>query len=467
MQFIKRLYDPTTFLKKVKAVGDIPKTRDIYLKTVKTAWPSVLEAVLLSLVSIVDTIMVGTLGDAAIAAVGLTTQPKFLGLAVFMATSMGVLAIISRRKGEGKRKEANAILKQVLLAVSAIAIAISAISIIFAPEIMSLAGANEDTLAMSTTFFRYVAAGFLFNAITLVICAAQRGIGNTKVAMITNTVANLVNVVLNYLLIGGNLGFPRMEIAGAALATTIGSGVACILAIGSLLNKNNFLYINLKEKLFVKVEGMGNLIKVALSAGVEQICMRIGFISFALIIANLGTLDFATHQIVMNITFLSFSFGDGLSNAASSLIGRSLGEKRPDLAIIYGKAAQRIAMPICIILCIIFSTCGTLIIDLFSDDSYVIHLGGIIMNLNGLIVLLQINHIILSGCLRGAGDTRYTAFISFVSITIIRPILAYILCYPLGLGLFGAWVGMMFDQVCRFALSSTRYASAKWIKLSL
>ncbi len=467
MQLLKRVFHPKFMLKKVNPIGDIPSAKYIYSKVVKTAWPAVVESVLISLVSIIDTIMVGTLGDAAIAAVGLTTQPKYLALAPFLAISMGVLAIISRRKGQGLREEANAILKQVLLAVSALAIVISAVFIIFAPQIMSLAGANEDTLSMGTTFFRFIAAGFLFNAITICICAAQRGIGNTKVAMITNVVANLVNVVLNYLLIGGNFGFPRMEIAGAGLATAIGSGVGCVLAIGSLLNKNNFLCLNLKEKLFVKVNGMGNLVKVALSAGVEQVCMRIGFIVFALIVANLGTLDFATHQIVMNVTFLSFSFGDGLSNAASSLIGRSLGERRPDLAIIYGKSAQRIAMPICIVLCVLYSLFGRVFVDMFTNDSYVLNLGATIMIINGLIVLMQINHVILAGSLRGAGDTRYTALISFISITIVRPVFAYILCYPLGLGLVGAWLGMLADQTMRFVLSSARYASAKWLKLSL
>ena len=195
------------------------------------AWPAVMESFFIALAGMVDSLMVSSLGAYAVAAVGLTTQPKFIGLCLFIAMNVSVSALVARRRGEEDKKGANQVL---LMAVTFTVLAgavISLICVAFANPIIAFCGANEDTHESAVIYFRIIMGGMMFNIITMVINAAQRGAGNTKIAMRTNVTSNLVNMVFNYLLIGGNFGFPRLEIAGAAIATVLGTVVACVMAV--------------------------------------------------------------------------------------------------------------------------------------------------------------------------------------------------------------------------------------------
>jgi Na+-driven multidrug efflux pump len=206
-------------------------------------------------------------------------------------------------------------------------------------------------------------------------------------------------------------------------------------------------------------------LKISSSAFVEQVFLRIGFLAYAAIIARLGKNVYATHIICMNILTLSFCFGDGLSVAASALVGQNLGAKRPDLSIMYGKTGQRIAFMISSVIFLIFLFGRGLLVSLFSSNADIIALGANIMILAALGTHMQTSQVVLSGCLRGAGDTAYVAITSLISVAIIRPLITWLLCYPLGLGLYGAWISLLVDQCFRLVTSYTRFSSGKWSKI--
>lgn len=156
-----------------------------------------------------------------------------------------------------------------------------------------------------------------------------------------------------------------------------------------------------------------------------------------------------------------------MSMAASSLVGRNLGAKRSDLSIIYGKTAQRIGLVLSFFLVLGYIFGRTPLVAAFTDDPQIIALGSIIMLIVAAVSPLQISQVIISGSLRGAGDTKFVARTSFISILVIRPIITYILCYPLGLGLFGAWIALLLDQGLRLVLNIIRFSEGNWIKIKL
>lgn len=464
----ERIFDPERLLRSSKqAHGDLPPASKTVGNLAKVAWPSMLEAFLVSLVSMVDTIMVGTLGHEAIASVGLTSQPRLIVLALFMSLNVGVTAVVSRRRGEGDRKSANHTLRQALLVAAVLAIAISSVAVYFAEPLLLFAGAQPDALVGAVTYFRIIIGGIFFNIIALTINAAQKGCGNTRIAMRTNVCANAVNIVFNYLLIGGNLGFPKLGVAGAAIATTLGYFVAFIIAIVSVRKPDRFLYLSFKESFLPDRQNFSSLINVGSSAAIEQVFMRIGFFVFAKIIASLGTMAFSTHQICMNILMLSFAFGDGLAVAASSLVGQSLGQKRPDMAIVYGKTAQRAGFMIGAFLCVFFICLRRVIILPFSREPDIIALGSQILLILSVMCPAQISQVIFSNCLRVAGDTRYVAVVSFVSIGLGRTVFAYLFTITLGLGLLGAWLSFLLDQMCRLFLCALRFGKGNWTSIRL
>lgn len=448
-------------------LGEVPPERQIVKDALSVAWPSVLESFFVNLAGVVDTIMVGSLGSYAIAAVGLTTQPKFLGLAVFISLNVAVSAIVARRKGAGDRESANRVVRMLLLFTLILTALISVVFVIFAGPIVSLVGSQPDTHEYAVEYLRIIMGGSVFSTVSLVLNAAQRGAGNTRIAMVTNVISNLVNVIFNYLLIGGNFGFPALGVRGAAIATVIGTVCACTLSIVSVLHKDGFIYLRAVKGWIADKLSIKSILNVGSSAFVEQICLRIGFLLFSMTVARLGTTQLAAHQIGMNMMSMSFSFGDGFSVAAVTLIGQSLGRKRPDMAKIYGNVCQKTGLICAFVISSFYFLFGKDIFALFSQEQIILDYGEMIMRILSVILFVQIEQVVLFGCLRGAGDTKFTAFVSLISVTCIRPGMSWLLCYPVGLGLMGAWLGTACDQVVRFVMTFVRFRKGDWTKLKL
>lgn len=464
---IAKIISTERLVKPSQVLGEIPSPKKAYKTAFDMALPATVESVLVGVIGIVDTIMVASLGDYAIAAVGITNQPRLILMALFISLNIGVTAIVARRRGENDAEGARRCLRQAILICIILSLFISGLGIYFSRSILLFAGAQPDTIDSADIYFKILSFGILFQSLNLVINAAQRGAGNTKIAMRTNIVANLVNVVFNYLLIGGNFGFPRLEVAGAAIATVIGFIVALVLAIRSVLVPDGFLYFSFKQKGWYDADALKSIYKVGGSAALEQLFMRVGMFTFVKVVAGLGTVAFATHQIGMNTISLSYTFGDGLGVAAAALVGQNMGRKRPDLSIVYGKVCQRMATVTSVGLSLFFVTLRYPLVSLYSDSPEVINAAANILLFIAVITFSQTAQVVYTGCLRGAGDTKFIAITSMFSIAILRPTIAYVLCYHTPLGVYGAWIGLGTDQFLRMFFAQWRFSSGKWTKIKI
>lgn len=465
--FFKRMFYIDHMVKPEELLGDLPTTKLAYQRAMKMAWPSIVESVLTSLIGSIDMMMVGTLGTAAIASVGLTTQPRFILLCVIFSLNVGVTAVIARRKGENDMLSANKTLKQMLVFCIIISSILAVLGYCFAEELVVFAGAKADTVKEATTYFQIICTGLVFNAISLTINAAQRGAGNTIISMTTNVTANIINVIFNYLLINGNMGFPALGIAGAAIATNIGLFVSCIMSIRSVLNKYAFISLRNEGRWLFDKETVGSVYKISSSSFIEQIFFRIGFFINARIVAELGTMAFATYQVGMQVINLSFTFGDGLAVAGSALVGQQLGKKRPDMAVVYASVLQRLSFVISSFLFVLFITCRYQIFMLFDRSPEVIANGSIIMIIIAFTTHIQTSQVVITGCLRGAGDTKFVAKTSMISTAIIRPLTTYVLCFPMGFEVFGSWYALFIDQSLRLSMNFIRFVSRKWQNIKI
>ncbi len=464
---VKQLFSVDGLLGKQPRVGELPAASEMYGQFIRIAWPSVVEAVLIGLVGIVDTMMVGTLGDSAIAAVSICNQPKFIILCFVMALYTAITAVVARRKGEGKREEANQVLHNAFLLGTVMIIVLAALGYIFAKPYLKLAGAGDDYIDQSVAYFKIILFSVVLQALTGMINAAQKACGNTRISMTTSLTSNLINVLFNYLLINGVGPFPRLEVRGAAIATVIGCFGGFLMSLRCLLLKKNYITLFYKAPWKMEEKILRPLFKVYSSGLAEQFCMRVGFFIFARIVAKLGTELQATHNICINILSMSYFFGDGFQVAATSLVGQNLGAKRPDKAYIYCSIGQRCGFLSSALLSVVFITLRRQLVQLFSKTPEVIRVGSILMLFCALITFLQTSNVVFTGCLRGAGDTRYTAKSSLFCIGFIRTAASYLLAYPLGLGIYGAWLGLLLDQGARLLFSSTRVRKGKWMRIQL
>lgn len=440
------------------------------VKTVlKMAWPAVCESFFVALAGMVDSLMVSSMGAASVAAVGLTTQPKFMGLAMFFAVNVSVSALVARRRGEKRQEAANQILVAALAFVLIATVVISLLCVGFSNQIIRFCGSAEDTHDIAVSYYRIIMGCMIFNVISMTINAAQRGSGNTVIAMRTNITSNVVNMIGNYLLIQGHFGFPAWGIKGAAIATVFGTVVACGMSIYSLRKHDTFVNIPyiIEHRIRPMMEPIVSMIKLGYSVFIEQILMRIGFMSTAMMAAYMGTQAMAAHQVGMNIMGLTFSFGDGMQVAAVALIGRSLGEKNPDLAKKYGKTCQLIGLCISAVIAVVYFLGGEALYRLFFEEEEIIAYGVKIIRVIMIVVLFQISQVVYMGCLRGAGDTAYTAMASTISVTFIRTAASYLLGFTFGLGMVGIWLGVLADQLSRFLFASIRFKQGKWTNINI
>jgi len=156
-----------------------------------------------------------------------------------------------------------------------------------------------------------------------------------------------------------------------------------------------------------------------------------------------------------------------MQTAAVTLIGQSLGQKSPVLAKKYGTICQRIGNAISVILSVLYLLLGKWFFGLYFTEPELITLGEQIMGAMVFIVLMQIAQVIYMGCLRGAGDVRFTTIASTICITVIRPAASYLFAYVLGFGIIGIWMGVICDQVSRLVLTSWRFRSGKWVGIQI
>ena len=256
--------------------------------TLNMAWPAILESFFIALTGLIDSFMVSSLGSSAVAAIGLTTQPKFLGLSLFFAMNVAISALVARRRGEQKREDANRITFTAVTLIVIFAILLSILLVLAASPIINLCGSSEDTHDMAVAYFQIIMGGMIFNCIQMGINAAQRGAGNTQITMRTNVTSSVVNIIMNYLLINGHLGFPALGIQGAALATVLGTVVACIMSILSIRNPEGFISLPymLQKKLYFTVSSMKNIFHVGYSVFFEQVLMRFCFMMTAVMAAH-------------------------------------------------------------------------------------------------------------------------------------------------------------------------------------
>jgi putative MATE family efflux protein len=308
----------------------------------------------------------------------------------------------------------------------------------------------------------------VFNALRLTINACQRGVGNTKVSMYTNVIANIVNIVFNYLLITGNFGFPRLEIKGAAIATVFGNFVAFVISLISLIRSDEYLKFSFKKLFSKDREASKHIFNLFPSTMLEQAVMRVGFILFALIVNYLGTQATYVHGVCNDINVLAFTLADGFAIGTSAIVGHRLGENRKDLAIVYAKVSMILSVGFAIVLSVMMVILREPLILLYKPETTeLLQQAKYILLIAAITTIPQNIQWVLTGILRGAGDTKFTATTSLISVTILRPAISYVLCYFTPLGIIGAWIGMFIDQVIRLILNISRFSSRVWMEVKL
>ncbi|MCP4266356.1 MAG: MATE family efflux transporter, partial [Candidatus Brocadiaceae bacterium] len=273
---------------------------------IRLALPVALENVLHMAVFIVDLIMVGRLGTVPVAAVGLAGALGFIIAMIFTALNVGTTALVARSFGAKQKDEARKVAGQSMLITLVFGLIVSPFIFYFADNILVLMSAEENVVSLGSQYLKIVLSFFIFRLIILAGTSIFRGAGDTKTPMLITLVMNCVNILFNWLLIFGIWIFPRMEVAGAAWATSIAYTIGAALIIYRLSSRKSILTLRLKHIVDVNISVIKRILRISLPATLDASLTQMGYLFFIKIVAMLGTVSLAAHQIAIRIEALSF-----------------------------------------------------------------------------------------------------------------------------------------------------------------
>ena len=446
-------------MKKIKSYFDSRKSL-LYL-IISMSLPAIAEMALNTMLGVSDTIMISRMiGKEALASAGFANQIVFTMIFIFSAFNTGAVALISRSFGERNFKKLLEIAEQNVTLNFLIGLLILIFSFVFSSRIFTIFDTSQEIYLDTLKYFNIILIGFVPMFLCFAFAAILRGAGDTMTPMVITGIANIINIAANYVLILGVGPFPRLGIAGAAWATSGSRILALLMYVYVLYYKKTS--IRLKFKLFFKREIIKPLWKISLPGGVEQALMQLSFLAMAVIVSQLDTISEASFRILIQIESLSFMPAVGLSIATATLVGKSLGEKDISQASGIGYLSGFIGIFWALFIGSIFILFPSGILGLFSNDQLIILTGVPVMLFLGLNqVGLNLN-IIMSGALRGAGDTRSVMINTVARLWILFVPLSYLFVITLNAGLRGIWYAEMISFLFFGTQLLMRFQSKKW-----
>ncbi len=445
---------------RARTAPDAPSTLNRQL--FQLAWPSLVESLLQTMLGVVDLMFVGSLGPDAIAGVGLGSRLMMVLQVLFMGLSVGNTALVARAVGAKDKPEAERIAKQSLVISTFLSLLIAAAGLFYSREIIGMMGATAEVTTIGAGFLRIIASFSVFMAVMMIGGGTLRGSGDTRTPLVITAVINLVNILFAYLLIFGNLGFPRMGAIGSAAATTIARGVGAVLMLYVLFRRGSVLKLPLRGGWTITRAVARRILDVGGPAAVEQIIFQLGLLVFNVITVSFGTDALAAQQIAFNISSFSIMPAFAFGIAATTLVGQSLGAKDPERAEASAWQALKGSMIWMSLMGVAFFVGRYPLVALYTDDPNVQSLGEMCMIFIAFTQPMQSMSMVVASALRGAGDTRSTMIVTSVSVWLVRVGLGYLIGIVLGLGFMGVWIAWVADFTTRAVLIYLRFRSGHW-----
>lgn len=425
------------------------------------AVPMVLELALESVFAVVNVFWVNRLGAEAVAVVGLTEAMFSTIYALGIGLGIGATAMVARRIGEKDPESAARIAVQAIALGVLIAIPIALAGGLLAPELLQLMGATPDVVAAGSGFTRVMFGGNFAVLLLFLINAIFRGSGDAAVAMRCLWIANLTNLALDPLLIFGVGPFPALGVKGAAVATTIGRGVGVLYQIYRLAGRDRHFVIE-RRHLRLDLALMRSLLRLS-STGIFQILIgTTSWIGLVRVLATFGATAVAGYTVAIRIILFALLPSWGLSNAAATMVGQSLGARKPDRAEQSVWRAGRFNVCFLTAVSLLFVTLAPFIVSIFTSDADVARYAQSALRIVSLGFPFYAYGMVLSNAFNGAGDTWTPTILNVFCFWLFEIPLAWVLARPAGLGPLGAFIAITLGFSSLAVAAALLFRRGKW-----
>ena len=400
--------------------------------------PMVLEMLGESLFAVVDIFFVAKLGAEAVAVVGLTEAMVIIVYALAMGVSISASATVARRIGEGDKDGASQTVMQVLYLGLIVSTVLSVIGLIFAPQLLGLMGAEETVIRQGTNFTRIMLGGNFVIVFLFLINGIFRGAGDAAIAMRVLWLANILNIILAPCFIFGVWFFPELGVTGAAVGTTIGRGTGVLYALYSLTKRDGRFTIERKHLKFLP-SAVWKLTKLSASASLQTLIGMTSWVGLIRIVSGFGTEAVAGYQIGIRVIVFALLPSVGVSNAAATLVGQSLGAEKPERAEKAVWTAAFYNAGFLTLVGVLLAVFAKPIVSIFTAEPDVSKYASDCLLIVSLGFLFYGFGMVLETAFNGAGDTVTPTYLNLFIFWLFEIPLAYTLAYHFGLKEYGVF----------------------------
>jgi putative MATE family efflux protein len=445
-------------------IKNMLKDKAFWKSTLLIAVPVAFQNLLSNSFSLIDLLMVGSLGDDTIAAVGLASQISFLLNIFLFGICSGGMVFITQYWGAGNIAAIKRTYGMIMVNCVAVGFVFCTASF-FAPELlMSFYTDNTAQIEIGATYLKTVSVSYIFSSLIMGFSYVLRSTEKVMIPLCTNIVAVILNIFLNYVLIDGKLGFPSLGVAGPALATDIATFINPVLILVFSYFKKSILISPLKEIFSFNLTGLKGYYAIALPVFINEVLWSLGTTAYNSIYGHMGS--YAPIAIVKNIDNMVFVLFTGLCSACAVLIGKYVGVNDIKTAKEYSKRFMFLLPFTGLLVGGAVILCRQGVLSFYTASDEVMGIAYILLLILSLeFIIRNISYICIVGIFRAGGDTKTGAYYDLICLWGIGLPVTFVCGILLKMDIVFVYALMLFSEDTIKALMCLRYfKTMKWIK---
>ncbi len=428
---------------------------------VRLLWPLLIEQGLAVLVGMSDTVMVSSVGEAAISGVSLVDMVNNLILNVFAALATGGAVVTSQYLGAKKPADASRSAGQLVTLSALLGAGTAAFCLAFSRPVLRLffGGITADVMDAALVYFRITGLSYPLLALYNAGAAIFRSTGNSRVSMRVSVVMNIINVGGNALCVYGL----HMGVAGVAVPTLVSRLVAAVLIFYLSMQEGNVARVTWRGVARLQPAMVKNILYIGIPSAFENSLFQLGRVLVVSMIALFGTAQISANAVANNLDSVGCIVGQAMSLAMITVVGRCVGARDPDQAVWYTKKLMAWDYAVQGLANLAVMAALPWLLRLYTLSGQTAALATTLVLIHcGMGVLLWPTAFVLPNALRAANDVQFTMVVSIASMVVWRLSFSWLLCVRLGWGAVGVWIAMVIDWVCRASCFLFRFARGRW-----
>ncbi len=444
------------------------RDRSFYKVILSLAIPMTLQNVLQLLLNMMDTVMLGQVGEsseAVISAANFANQPFFVYSLFLFGMVSGMSVLIAQYWGKGDADAINSIAGIAITAAIGVGGIFTLVCYLFTPEVMGLFTDSPEVIELGVQYLRIVLASYVIASLTSLLCGIMRSTEQVGIALGSNTVGIFSNIILNYILIFGKLGFPALGIRGAAAATLIARIIEFLIVLTYVVFFDRRVRLSFARMFRIKRGLISDFVRYSLPVILNETMWGLGITLHSVIIGHISDAAYAAYSVANIVEKIGLLSAIGFANATQIIIGKEIGAGRSENAYPYAKTMLALSALLGVVMSGVVLLVRHPAVSLFNvaDETKAAAIN-IISVMSVIIFIKSFNTTAVVGVMRGGGDTRTAMLFDFVPMWVISIPLGAAAAHIFGLPVWWVYACLMSDEVIKSSFCLIYIRSKRWIK---